>query len=37
MSKIIAAVLVLGLVTAAATPSFAFDKKTFWQTYVTGR
>ena len=31
MSKIIAAVVALGLVTAATAPSYAFDAKTFWQ------
>ena len=32
MSKIIAAVLALTVITAATAPSFAFDTKTFWQT-----
>ena len=31
MSKILAAVVALTLLGAAATPSYAFDAKTFWQ------
>ena len=31
MSKILAAVLAFGVVTAAVTPSFAFNPKTFWK------
>ena len=30
MSKIIAAVLALTVLSAAAAPSYAFDTKTFW-------
>jgi len=33
MSKILAAVLALGVLTAAAAPSYAFDAKTFWETH----
>ena len=36
MRMIIATVLALGIVTAAAAPTFAFDSKTFWQTRVAG-
>jgi hypothetical protein len=32
MSKILAALVALTIVTAAAAPSYAFDSKTFWQT-----
>ena len=31
MRKILAAVLAFGVVTAAVTPSFAFNPKTFWK------
>ena len=31
MSKIIAAVVALGVLTAAAAPSYAFDAQKFWQ------
>ena len=33
MSKIIAALVALTVVTAAAAPSYAFDVKTFWETH----
>ncbi len=33
MSKIIAALVALTVVTAAAAPSYAFDAKTFWETH----
>ncbi len=33
MSKIIAAVIALTIVTAATAPSYAFDAKTFWETH----
>jgi hypothetical protein len=32
MSKILAALVALTIVTAAAAPSYAFDSKNFWQT-----
>ena len=31
MSKIIAALVALTVISAAAAPSYAFDAKTFWQ------
>ena len=33
MSKIIAAILALGVIAAAVTPSVAFDTKTFWDMH----
>ena len=37
MSKIIAALLSITVITAAAAPSYAFDAKTFWQTMDASR
>ena len=31
MSKIFAAILALGVLSAATAPSYAFDTKSFWQ------
>ena len=33
MSKIIAALVALTVITSATAPSYAFDVKTFWETH----
>ena len=37
MSKIIAAVIALTVLSAAAAPSYAFDTKTFWDAQSSVR
>ena len=37
MSKIIAAVIALTVLSAAAAPSYAFDAKKFWQQQADSR